>query len=97
MVRNLRHHALADEHTLRAAKSAKGGVRDGVGLSNASPNMYVGNLVYSIHVGHGTFNNRTRKILRPAAVVEQIRIKGLQLSVLIDSNFPTSEEWVTLS
>src|SRR5690242_8127763 len=97
VIGNLFHEGLADEHTLRTAETTECRVRDGVGLRHSTANMNVGDRVDTIDMGESTLNDCTRQILTPATVIEDIRVKRLQLAILVHRDLPPSEEGMALS
>lgn len=91
------HEGFGDEHPLRAAEATEGGVGDGVGLGDAAADVHVGDEVAVVDVGECSVAYGAAEILGPSGVAEDVGIEGLEFAVLVDADFPSGEEWVSLA
>lgn len=59
--------------------------------------MDIRNHVAVVNMGESSVHNSTAEILAPSGVAKNIGIQSLQLAIFVDSNFPSSEERVSLT
>ena len=88
---------LDEEHALRPAEAAVGGVRLLVRLRDAPVGVHVRNPVGVVEVAERAAQHRLRQVDRPAAVGGEHRVERLQHAVLVEADLPADVERMPLA
>lgn len=91
------HDVFDDQHALRSAEAAEGGVGDLVGLGDATGDARVGNPVRVVDVAQRTGHHGLGEVQAPAAVPGQGGVQGTDPAVGVEADLPLGVEAVALA
>ena len=81
-----------DQHPLRSAEAAKGGVRREIGFRDPTAEFDVRNVVGVIEMEDRAVRHRARKIERPAAIGKELDLRREQQPVAVEADLEFPEE-----
>ena len=86
-----------DDHALRAAEAAEGGVRGGVGFADLATEADVGDVVGVVEMEEAAVVDGLGEIERPAAVGEEIDLGGVEFAIGMEADGEAGEEGVAFA
>lgn len=97
MISDFFNVGFGEEETLWATEASESGVGDSVGFGKSTSDVDVGDHVDAVGVRECSVDHGGTEILGPTGIGEDISIEGLELAIIVDTDFPSVHESVALS